>query len=475
MARKKPPGPRDFAFGMRTAAQMKHDVCGTALQFQRDYGDCVSILMGPYRFFFFYHPEQVRELLVTKSKSFIRFPRVMKTFAQWNGHSVLIAEGEAWAKQRRLVQQGFQPSRMAAYGEKIVTRVRQFSDSLTETLPQSGEIEIDGTAAMAELALSNICQTMFDVEPGDTTAEIAKAVAVLSQIGFDEMQAPIRRPLWLPIPHNARKKWAMRVLDQLVWKLVKERRASGKDGDDLLTKLLHAVDDESGGFKLDDRQVRDEVMTMLLAGYDTTAAGLEWLMYCLASHEEVAKKCYADVAALGDRPVTDGDIDRMPYLMATINETLRLYPPAIGIFVRQATANVEIGGYQVRKGELVMLSSFATQRDPRRFPEPEKFDPQRFLPPRDAEFPPFAYFPFGGGPRVCIGKMLALHEMALVAATLLQSWHITYPIGEPEPELDVKLALRPRLPLRLQFARRQTGDGSTNTMKSRADMQPSAE
>ncbi len=473
MSRKYPPGPRDFAFGFRTTRRMKYDVMGTAVAFQREFGDVVSIKVGPYRLYFFYHPDQVREVLVTKSKSTIRFPRIMRTFQQWNGNSLLIAEGEAWARQRRLVQQGFQPHRMTQYAETVVATARDYSAELSDSI-SNDTFEIDASQAMSRLALSNICRTMFDVDPEKVPDDIAKAVATLSAIAFDEMQAPIRLPIWLPTPRNARKKWAMQTLDDLVWKIIRERRASGHDGNDLLSILLHAVDDESGGFKLDDRQVRDEVMTMLLAGYDTTAAGLEWLMYCLARYPQVAEKCHAEVASKGDHPLHLDDIEQMPYLTATVNETLRLYPPAIGIFMRQTTADIEIGGYKLRKGALVTLSSFATHRDERWFPKPETFDPERFLPPRESEIPQFAFFPFGAGPRACIGKMLAMHEMTLTAATLLQSWQMSLPPNAREPELDVKLALRPAEPVKLQFTKRSATDRTATTAHSPRDVRSNA-
>ncbi len=219
--------------------------------------------------------------------------------------------------------------------------------------------------------------------------------------------------------------------------------------------LLAAVDEESGGTRLNDRQVRDEATTLMLAGHDTTAAGLVWLWYNLARFPEVAGRCLAEVDSVaGQRNPVANDVGQLHYLVATIKESLRLYPPAIGIFLRQTTSDVVIGGIDVHKGALITLSSFVTQRDPRWYPESDRFDPERFLSDRSDEIPAGAYFPFGAGPRVCIGQAFAMTEMALVAATMLQAGEFTTVPGAHNPTLHVTLALRPKDRLMLRWKRR---------------------
>lgn len=431
---------------------MKADVLGVYSALHRDYGDSVSFRTGPYRLFIFYHPEQVREVLVTRAKSLIRLPRVMKTFAQWNGNSVLIAEGEQWIRQRRLVQPAFQPRRMENYGRTMVGSVRQLVDSWSEAIDRDGHLDVDIDEAMTKLTLSIICRTMFDTEVDDISGEIAEAVSVLSNVAYYEMQAPVRLPIWVPTAWNRRKRWAMNVLDRAVWRFVRERRQDGSDHGDLLSMLLAAVDDESGGARLDDRQVRDEAMTLMLAGHDTTAAGLDWLWYSLATDPEVARRCREEVdSVVGQREPSASDIEQLPFLSATIKETLRLYPPAVGVFLRQATSDLEIGGFDVPKGSLITLSSFVTQRDSRWFADPERFDPQRFLPERADDIPGGAYFPFGAGPRVCIGQSFALTEMTLVAATMLQKCEVQAVPGAADPGMHVTMALRPKERLTLRW------------------------
>ena len=198
-------------------------------------------------------------------------------------------------------------------------------------------------------------------------------------------------------------------------------------------------------------------MTLMLAGHDTTAAGLDWLWYVIASHPEVARRCREEVdSVVGQREPSASDIEQLPCLSGTIKETLRLYPPAIGIFLRQATSDVEIGGFDVPKGSLITLSSFVTQRDSRWFPDPERFDLERFSPERADDIPSGAYFPFGAGPRVCIGQSFAMTEMILVAATMLQKCEVETVPGAAEPGMHVTMALRPKERLMLRWKRRQT-------------------
>ena len=442
-------------FGMHTMAWMKADVLGAYTYLQRDYGDAVSFRTGPFQLFVFYHPDQVRELLVSRSKSFIRLPRVMETFAQWNGESILIVEGEQWVRQRRLVQPAFQPRRFTDYGRMIVETTLKLLDSWSPAMERDGQIEVDANTAMTGLTLEVICKVMFGVDASEATERIANAVAVLSEVGFHEMQAAIRLPDWWPTEFYRKKRAAMKTLDDFVWGIIRERRSEGIDHGDLLSMLLAAVDEEGDGGKLDDRQVRNEAMTLMLAGHDTTAAALDWVWYNIARFPEVASRCRAEIddVLTGSLP-TITDVPRLKYLEATIKETLRLYPPAIGVFLRQATESTKIGGYEIPRGALAGLSSFATHRDSRWFPDPERFDPERFLPPAVDQIPSGAYFPFGMGPRVCIGQSFAMTEMILIAATILQKCDITLKNPTQDPGMLVHMALRPRAPVILKCQRR---------------------
>jgi cytochrome P450 len=307
---------------------------------------------------------------------------------------------------------------------------------------------------MTSLTLQVICKTLFDVDPTNDAQPIAKAVAVLSEVAFYEMQAPIRLPGWWPTSFYRRKKAAIKTLDDFVWRIIRERRAEGRDHGDFLSMLLATVDEEGDGGRLNDKQVRDEAMTLMLAGHDTTAAALDWVWYSIARFPEVAAKCQAEVDSVlsGNEP-TAMDVPKLKYVEATIKEALRMYPPAIGVFLRQATNNTEIGGYQIPRGSLVGLSSFVTHRDPRWFADPETFKPERFLPPAVEQIPAGAYFPFGMGPRVCIGQGFAMTEMILIVASVLQRCEVTLAKPGQDPGMFVFMALRPKeaLPLKITY------------------------
>jgi len=456
MTKQIPPGPQDGMLGMRMMARLKADVLSTYTGLHRDYGDAVHFRTGPYRLFLFFHPDQNRELLVSHSKAFIRVPRVMQTFAQWNGDSILIVEGERWVRQRRLVQPAFQSRRFAEYGKTIVAITEQLVDSWMPSMDREGSIQIDTNQVMTALTLRVICRTLFDVDAAGDTEEIAQAVAVLSEVAFYEMQAPFRLPDWWPTTFYRKKRAAIKTLDEFVWRIIRERRAEGKDHGDLLSMLLAAVDEEGDGGRLDDRQVRNESMTLMLAGHDTTAAALDWVWYLLAGNSEVATRCHAEIEqTLNGRQPTAADVARLKYVEATIKEALRLYPPAIGVFLRQANEATTIGGYEIPKGNLVGLSSFVTQRDPRWFPDPMRFDPERFLPPRVEQIHPGAYFPFGMGPRVCIGQSFAMTEMILIVATILQRCEVRLLDPNQDPGMLVHAALRPKHPVILKITPRK--------------------
>jgi cytochrome P450 len=457
MSNQLPPGPRDGCFGLRTMARMKADVLGTMSQLHEQYGDVVSFPIANQRLFVFFHPDAVREVLVAQAKSFVRDPRVMRVFAQWNGPSLLITEGAAWLRQRRLVQPAFQSRRFETYAHTMVSATERLVESWNAQVDRAGHHDVEIDQAMTDLTLNIICRAMFDTDVSQTSGDIARAVATLSEVAFHEMQSPWIMPNWWPSRFIRQKRWAMQVLDETIWRIVRERRTDGRDHGDLLSMLLAAVDEEGDGGRLDDRQVRNEMMTLMLAGHDTTAAALDWVWYNLARHPACVAKCHAEIdAIIGDRAATAADVPQLHYIEAVVKESLRLYPPAIGVFLRQPTTDVTIGGYRVPRGSLVSLSSYVTQRDSRWFERADQFEPERFLSPQCDELPTYAYFPFGAGPRVCIGQSFAMTEMVLVVATILRRLNVQLAPGQGLAELQVHASLRPRGGVRLRWTRRIT-------------------
>jgi cytochrome P450 len=450
-----PPGPGDRLWGLPQLQQIRADLLGYYMRLAREYGDTVCLRLGPIRNYVFFHPEQIREVLVTKSRHFNKLPRLRKILAKLDGDGLVFSEGDFWLRQRRLVQPAFHTRRLEVYGQAMVERTSSLLNRWRRELGGGDSLTVDFEQAMTELTLAIVAATLFGSEPGAGPAELGSAVAALSEIFMHEVQAPLLLPDWLPLPSKARKRRAIRSLNETIDRIIRERRASGVDRNDLLSMLLLAVDEEGDRRGMSDRQARHEAMTLFIAGHDTTAAALTWIGYILSTQPDVAERATCELdAALAGRPPAYDDLPRMSYLEQVVKETLRLYPPAIGVFARQAVSDVEIGGYPLKKGSMVQLLSYVTQRDPRWFPDPERFAPERFAPERVDTIPAFAYFPFGGGPRVCVGNQFAMAEMVLVTATLLQALRFELAPDQGPVRLKPHLSLRPAGGLRLRLRRR---------------------
>lgn len=448
----RPPGPRGSWLGIPLVREIERDVLGFYESLRRDHGDVVYLRLGPYHEYAFFHPAQVQDVLVTQARHFIRMRRPIEVLRQWNGDGLLITEGETWRRHRRLVQPAFQPSRLSRYTEAIVAANRECLDRWSSSARGSG---VDFEGAMTELTMEITGRILFGTSLRVEAPELARAVRVLSQIAVAEMFSLFTLPDWLPLPGKADKRWAMRTLDQLVRRFIRERRSRGDDAGDLLSMLLLAVDEEGDGRGLTDEQARDQCVTFFLAGHDTTASALTWIGWTLASQRESTERAVAEVdQVLGGREPTFDDLPKLAHLGRCIKETLRRFPPAVGVIARQAAEDVEIGGWQLPRGSLARIMTYVLHHDERWFPEPHKFDPDRFAPERIESIPAGAYLPFGLGPRACIGAGLATLEMTLFAAQLLQRYRLAPAQDQAAPRLDPKMSLRPVGGLRLQLTPR---------------------
>ncbi|NRF70225.1 cytochrome P450 [Aquincola sp. S2] len=433
---------------------MKADYTGTMQQLHARHGDAVYMRLGPVRSYCFAHPELVREVLVEKGASFIRWRRAMEVFSRAHGQSVLITEGTPWQRQRRMLQPVFAPKRFEAYAQQMAATGAAGLDALV--IAPDGRLDFE--QAMTRLTMDVILRTMFGSHAPADAAAVGDAVRVLGHAAMREMFLPFAVPQWVPLPWRRASRRALARLDALIGGVIAQRRARPHEPagpDDLLAMLMAATDEEGDGAGLADHEVRDQCMTMFLAGHETTASALTWWGWAMAAHPDVAARAAAEVdAVLAGRPPGHADLARLPWLGQTLKETLRLWPPAAGLFTREAIEDVRIGDWLLPAGALAVTTPYVMHRDPRWFPEPERFDPERFAPERAAQLPRGAYLPFGVGPRVCIGNNFALMEMVLLAALMLQRFQFALPAGAPPPRPSLNVSLRPAQRLELVLRRR---------------------
>ncbi|WP_231512394.1 cytochrome P450 [Paucibacter sp. KBW04] len=447
-----PPGPPCRFFGLPELRAMGPDYLGFLQAQQRQHGDVVYMRLAQYRDYSFFHPEQVRELLVATHEGLIRWERGIECMASAHGHSVLIAEGEAWARKRRMLQPGFSPKKVAAFASLMV----QASEEALATWPQEAVADLPFEHAMTQLTMDVILRTLFSSRADAQAREAEQALRTLSVIAYREMFWPLSAPLWAP--WKAPKRRALKVLNQLIEGQIAARRAhlaaGGEDQPDLLDMLLKLQDEN--GQPLSDAELRDECMTTFLAGHETSAGALTWWGWCMATHPDAAAQAAAEVdAQLAGRKPSVEDIAHMPFLGQTIKEALRLYPPAPALLTRRSSQPLDIAGWHLPKGSMLRITPYLMHRDARWFPEPEAFKPERFG-PEASEIPRGAYMPFGAGPRVCLGQHFALTEITLIAALLLQRYRLEPVPGAEAPRPTLNITLRPHEPLRLRLRRRGT-------------------
>ena len=446
-----PPGPRSRYPGALLLA-FRRDSLGLMTRVAREYGDIAHATLGWKHLYLLNHPDYVRDVLVTHHRRFTGL--AFEAAKRLIGEGLLSAQGEAHRRQRRLVQPAFHRDRLPAYGAAMVAHARRWRDG------QHDGAVLAIRPEMRRLTFGIVGETMFGSTDATTADEVREYIDSGGRL-FGPLTfffAPFMERL--PLPSARRFIAARERLDARVYRMLHERRASGVDHGDLLSMLLLAQDTEGDGEGLTDQQIRDEVVTIFLAGHETTASALTWSWYLLAQHPEAQQRLHAELdAVLGDRPPGLDDLPHLPYTSGVFAEALRLYPTAAMIF-RRALEDHPVGEYMIPKGGIIMLSQYAMHRDPRFYPNPDAFDPDRWAPEVRANRPRFSYFPFGGGPRVCIGEGFATMEGALVLATIAQRWQPQL-LAERPVQLDPKLGTRPSDELRLRLERRVPNHVST--------------
>lgn len=437
---KNPPGP-GMIEGLSTGKRFQRDALGLLRQWHRDYGDVVYLGFGPNRFYWLFHPELAREVLVTQARRFRRTGRQVEVLREWDGDGLVTSDGDFWARQRRLVMPAFAPRRSEGYARAMTAATSRLADRWVADPPD--RIEMNST--MTGLTLEIMASTLFGVEFTENTREMGEAVAALSEYAVRELGKPFSWPNWVPLPSIRRKLRAIRFLDDTIDRLIRDRRASSEDRGDLLSILLQAKDDEGDGSGLTDEQVRHQAMTMFLAGHDTTAGALPWVWYLLATHPEAEARVIDEIDRVANgRPLTAEDLSQLTYTRMVIRETLRLYPQAYVLFARVAAEDVVLGGYEIPRGSQIFPVPYVIHHDPRWYANPEAFDPERFVPERFDTLPDCAWIPFGAGPRACIGAAFATMEMMLVVGTILQRFRLTVSPEQGTPEPLPSFSLRPK-------------------------------
>jgi cytochrome P450 len=439
-----PPGPRSRYPGAHLLA-FRRDPLGFVTRVAREYGDIAHGKLGRKHLYLLNHPDYVKDVLVTYYRRFTGL--AFEAGKRITGEGLLSAQGEAHRRQRRLVQPAFHRDRLPAYGAAMVEHAVRWCDCQRDGAVLAIRPE------MRRLTLGIVGETMFGATDSTAADEVRELIdsgmALFGPLTFFVARFMER----LPLPPARRFVAARERLDARVYHMLHERRASGVDHGDLLSMLLLAQDAEGDGQGLTDRQIRDEVVTVFLAGHETTASALTWSWCLLAQHPEAERRLHAELdEVLGDRPPTPDDLPRLPYASGVFAEALRLYPTAAMIF-RRALEDHPVGEYMIPKGGIVMLSQYVMHRDPRFYPNPDEFDPGRWAPEVRASRPRYCYFPFGGGPRVCIGEGFAAMEGILVLATIAQRWRPLLRAEQPV-QLDPRLGTRPSDELRLRLERR---------------------
>lgn len=390
------------------------------------------------------HPDDVRTVLVDSEGAFVK-GIAMEAFRPLVGTGLLVNEGESHRRQRRMMQPAFHKQRVVGYGEEMLLAAQAIRDTWTP-----GQ-EVDMEAEMSRLTLRIAARTLFGAGISDEDAgDVAAAVAAFTQ-WYHQSTHPLGALLQrLPTRATRELKGGKGLLNLIVDEMIAARRAGGDTGD-ILSMLVFARDAEGDGAAMDDEHIRDEAVTLLIAGHETTGATLAWAWWLLSCHPEVADRLAAEVnAATGGAPPTVADLPRLSYAEGVFAETLRLYPSAVSL-PRQATRDVVLGGFSVPKGAIVMPATWCTHRDPRWWEEPLAFRPERWTAEERAKRPKYAYFPFSGGARVCIGEAFAWMEGTLVLATLAQRWRARLRPGHTvTPEALFTLRPKEGLPMTLE-------------------------
>ncbi|MDZ4766647.1 MAG: cytochrome P450 [Chloroflexota bacterium] len=452
---KTPPGPapaKNLLAILRFFRDFKEDLVGVMLDGFKTYGDVHQFEIGSDLQVQVAHPDHIQQVLVTQAAKFSKdgtYTDEARGLARFLGAGLLTANGDFWKRQRKLMNPAFHHQRIQSYADIMIRDTRDMLDSWARVLDHGdGHANFDIDREMMHTTLKIVVEALFGTDISDDADRIGWAVNVMQEFSG----TPQVIPSWIPTPLELRVRRAIRMLDDIIYRMIASHRPDAEQRTDLLSMLITAETED--GERMTDKQIRDEIVTLFLAGHETTANTLNWTWMALAQNPDVEAKLHAELdTVLGGAAPTIADLKRLPYTEMVIKESMRLYPPAFMVS-RLALEDIEIGGFRVPKGATVGVVSIVAHRDPRWWGEDAAaFRPERFAPENEKSFPRYAYLPFGGGPRVCIGSMFAMMEAQLMLAFVAQNHTLRLLPGQ-QVRFDAKITLRPRGGLPMRVSRR---------------------
>ncbi len=420
-------------------------IIGSTIVFQKDqvafvegihkeYGDVVQARIVNEDWVFLRDPEIIHEINVRRWEEFQKPPLAKRLWEQFLGNGLVPNDGPHWKRQHDMIKPGFHRQRIDAYGPHMVEAANTFLRRYKE-----GEVR-DVRMDINNLALSIVGKTLFDAPIDGHAGTVFQAMHDISETLVEYINMPIPTPRWWPSATNKRKIAAIDAIENIIRTLIAERKADGVDRGDLLSTLAFAKDSTGAG--MTDKEMRDEAMTLIFAGHETSAHAMTWTWYLLAKHPDKAQKLYEEIKnVVGDRPITVDDLDKLPYSLAVMKESLRLRP-SVWVYMRAATEDLRIKGYRFRKHQPIFISPYLLGRDERIHPNPLSFEPERWTREYERNLPRGSWVPFAAGPRVCLGQGFAQMEMRLVVGTMIQNLIPTLKPGF-EPAVVPELSMHP--------------------------------
>ncbi len=441
-----PPGPRGGRL-LGNLPEIRRDPLAFLSRIGAEYGDIVRVRLGPLNAFVLNHPDDIEHVLITHQRRFIK-GRTLSRARRLFGNGLLTSDGALHSRQRRLVQPAFHRARLDEYAGVMATAAAERRDTWRD-----GDV-IDIAAEMNRLTLTITARLLFGADGDAAAAEIGDALHIVSS-HFDVAVLPFAFIDLLPLPSARRFRAARHALDRAIYNQIESRRRDGCERDDIVSHLM-AARDEGDGARMSDEQLRDELVTLLLASHETTANALAWTWYLLSGHADAAERMHNEIDTVVGihRLPTAADVQDLSFTRMVLAESMRLYPPA-WLIARVAVEDHHVRGYAIPRGSIVVLSPWIAHRNSTHFPEPERFEPARWRPERQNERPRFAYFPFGGGSRGCMGEAFAWIEGVLLLAVLAQSWRFRLVDASRHPEMHPGLTLTPKSGIHVRVEHRR--------------------